>query len=82
MDLVTLEGTLMLKNFEKRSATVVVTAAAPGKPLSASDEGRLSIDTTRLKLRERCGALEWTIVLKPGESKVLTYRYERYVPSN
>ncbi|MDP6629735.1 MAG: hypothetical protein QGH42_02640 [Kiritimatiellia bacterium] len=81
LDLVTLEGTLMVKNFEKRTATVVVTAAAPGKPLSASDEGRLSVDTTRLKLQERCGTLEWTIALKPGESKVLTYRYERYVPS-
>jgi len=82
LDLVTLEGKLMLKNFEKRPVTIVVTAPVPGKPMLASDEGSLAVDTTRLKLRERCGTLEWTVALKAGESKVLTYQYERYVPSN
>ncbi len=81
-DLVTLEGVLKLRNFEKRDAEIVVTNSVPGKPISASDDGTLTADPTKLRLLDREGSIRWSFKLKPGESKELKYKYERYVPSN
>ena len=80
LDLVTLEGKLTLKNFEKRTALVIISVAVPGKPLKRGD-GSISVDTRKLKLLERSGSVRWEIKIEPGEEKTLTYSYERYVPS-
>ena len=61
---------------------VVITAPVPGKPVEASDEGLKSADPTKLQLLDRAGTIRWTVKLKPQESKVLKYKYERYVPSS
>ncbi|UCG17189.1 MAG: hypothetical protein JSV19_03995 [Phycisphaerales bacterium] len=82
LDLVTLEGRLMLRNFEKTPVDVVVTAAVSGKPVSASGGGALSADPCKLRLLERAGTVRWAVKLDPGEAQTLTYRYERYVPSS
>ncbi len=82
LDLVTLEGTLKLRNFEKREVEIVISTSVPGKPVSASDEGTLSADPNKLRLQEREGMIRWNAKLKPGDSKELNYKYERYVPSN
>ncbi len=81
LDLVTLEGTLKLKNFEQRPAEIIVSVNVPGKPVAASDEGAMTVDSTKLKLRERSGSVRWKIKLEPGETVKRTYRYERYVDS-
>ena len=81
LDLVILEGRLKLKNFEKRPVTVVVKAGVPGRPLGASDDGVIAVDTRKLKLLDRSGSIRWQLKLSPGETKTLTYSYERYVPS-
>jgi hypothetical protein len=81
-DLVTLSGELKLKNFEAVNAEVVVVNSVPGKPVEASDDGKLTSDATKLQLLERAGTFEWRVTLKPKETKVLKYKYERYVPSN
>ncbi len=81
LDLVTLTGKLLVKNFEKRPAEIFIYVAIPGRPTEASDEGRLTVDTTKLKLLERVGALRYHLTLQPGQAKTLTYVYERYVPS-
>jgi len=81
VDLITLRGELRIRNFEKRTVLLVITARLPGKPTEASDDGTITVDTTRLKLLERAGAVRWEIELKPGKTKTLTYSYERYVPS-
>ena len=81
VDLVTLEGELKMRNFEKTPITVIVTAPLPGKPLSASHDGMVSLKTTKLQLLERAGTVQWKLKLEPGETKAVTYRYERYVPS-
>jgi len=81
LDLVTLGGTLSLKNFEQKPCTIVITAPVPGKPISATDDGTLTLDPNELQLLQRKGTISWTITLKPGETKDITYRYERYVPS-
>jgi hypothetical protein len=80
-DLVTLEGELTLHNFDKRAVKIEVTNPVPGKPLSASDNGRLQADPTKLKLEERQGTIRWTIELQPGQKQTLSYQYERYVRS-
>ena len=81
-DLVTLEGTLKLHNYEKRTVEVVITNPIPGKPLTADQGGSLATDSTKLRLLEREGTVSWRLKLEPGEKKILTYQYERYVPSN
>ena len=53
----------------------------PGKANTASDEGKLSTDATKLVLEERRGAVAWRLTLEPGEGKTLTYQYERYIRS-
>jgi hypothetical protein len=80
-DLVTLSGKLKIRNFEKRPVEIVIDVNVPGKPIKASDKGELATDSTRLKLLERAGTVSWTITLKPGDDKTLTYSYERYIPT-
>lgn len=81
-DLVKLEGTLYLHNFERKPVEVAINARVEGKPLSASDKGEMTVDTSRLKLRERRGNVRWHVTLQPGERRTFTYTYERYVPSD
>lgn len=81
VDLVTLQGELKVRNFEKTPIDVVVNCPVPGKPLSASDDGALTVDTRKLQLLDRGGNVQWKLAIPAGETKVLTYKYERYVPS-
>jgi hypothetical protein len=81
VDLVTVEGELKIRNFEKRPVEIIVTQKMPGKPLAATDDGVITVDTTKLQLMERTGSVRWTVKLEPNETKTLTYKYERYVPS-
>jgi len=78
-DLVTLQGELKLRNFEKKVVDMVISAHVPGKPVEASDSGKLSSDATKLQLLDRAGTVEWSLKLDPGATKTLTYKYERYV---
>ncbi len=81
-DLVTLEGTLKLRNFEKRAEEIILAIPVPGKPLSADAGGTISVNPEKLRLLEREGSVQWRVKLQPGEEKALKYQYERYVPSN
>ena len=80
-DLVTLQGELKLRNFEKEEVEIVIDVPVPGKPTAASDGGSMAMDSTKLRLLERSGRVGWTVKLKPGEDKTLTYTYERFVAS-
>jgi len=82
LDLVTIQGKLKLRNFEKQTANIIIEVSVPGKPLSASDEGLILADPTKLRLTERAGTIRWELTLKPDETKTLTYKYERYVRSD
>jgi len=81
LDLVTLQGEIKLRNFEKRTVDIVVTTTVPGRPVSATDEGTIRKDPTKLKLTDRQGTITWRIALQAGETKTITYKYDRYVPS-
>jgi len=80
-DLVKLRGTVKVRNFEKRTIEVVVTQLVRGKPVEASDKGKITIDTRKLRLLERQGRIEWVLEIKAGETREVTYVYERYVGS-
>jgi hypothetical protein len=82
LDLVSLAGELKVRNFEPRPVEVVIEAPVRGRPTSASDGGAMSTDPDKLVLRERAGTVRWRLTLGSGETKVLKYEYERYVPSN
>lgn len=79
-DLVTVEGTLQLQNFDSRPVEIVIDNPVPGKPTSA-EGGQMSLSPEELKLAERRGNIRWTLRLEPEEKRTLVYRYERYVPS-
>ena len=77
-----LKGELKVRNFEPRPVEMVISVRVPGKPLQASEGGATSVDPSKLSLREREGLVRWRLTLKSGESKTLSYQYERYVTSN
>lgn len=81
-DLVTLRGTLKLRNYEKRTAEVIITAPVKGKAIDSSEGGTIRVDSTKLRLLERSGRVTWKVILKPGEDATLTYDYERYISSH
>ena len=81
-DLVTLEGKLKLRNYEKHAVDIVISNPVVGKPLNADSDGTLAVDSSKLRLLEREGSVHWKLRLEPGEEKTLIYQYERYVPSN
>lgn len=81
LDLVTLRGTLRLRNLDEHAATVLIEVPVPGKPVSASGGGTLASDPANLVLGQRTGTIRWRIRLEPGESAELEYAYERFVPS-
>ena len=81
VDLVTLNGELVIRNFEKTAITVALNVPIPGKPLSASDGGSITVNTAKLQLLERSGHISWRLKIEPGATKTVTYSYERYVPS-
>lgn len=82
LDLVTVAGTLKIKSFEKRPVEIHIVKPVQGKPVSASDNGAIAIDSEKLRLLERHGRIEWKLTLQPGQEYDLAYAFERYVPSN
>jgi len=82
LDLVTLKGTVHLRNYEKRDVKIIISNPIPGKPIEADADAGISVDPSKLKLLERAGSVTWAVTLKPGEQKTLTYVYERFVPSH
>jgi hypothetical protein len=81
-DLVTLEGKLQFRNYEKKTVDIDINNQIPGKPTVADNKGVISVDPTKLRLLERAGSIQWSVRLEPNEEKNFTYQYERYVPSN
>lgn len=81
LDLVTVTGTIKLKSFEKLPIDITITKKVLGKPVIASQDGIITVDSNKLRLTERNGDIEWTLTLEPGKDYFLEYTYERYVPS-
>ncbi len=82
LDLVTLQGEIKLRNFEKTPVDIVVTTTVPGKPAPATDDGVILQDHTKLELTDRKSTITWQITLEPAETKTITYKYDQYVSSD
>lgn len=82
LDLVTLRGTIQLKSFESKPVSIRISRSVPGRPLEANLDGAIRIDSEKLRLVERAGQIEWSVVLEPGKTTELTYTYERFVSSH
>jgi hypothetical protein len=72
---------MKIRNLEKSAITLIVSTKITGKPLSASDDGTITVNSSKLQLLDREGNIRWKIKVDPGQTKTLTYKYERYVPS-
>jgi hypothetical protein len=82
LDLVTLRGTVQLKSFESKPVSIRVTRSVQGRPLDATSNGSIRMDSEKLRLVERAGQIEWSVELQPGKTTELSYTYERFVPSH
>lgn len=80
-DLVTLEGVLKLRNYDKKDAKITIAMKIVGEMISTSEDADIVLNTDNLKLMERTATAVWQVTLKPGDTKTFNYSYKRYVPS-
>ncbi len=81
-DLVTLEGELKLRNYDKKDVEITIAMKIMGEIISTSDDADIVLNTDNLKLMERTATAVWKVKIKPGDTKTFSYSYKRYVPSN
>ena len=81
VDLVTLQGELKVRNFEKTPITVGDHGAHPRQTnIGVRRRRHRRGHRQKLQIMERAGSIKWN-VNRPGKTEALTYKYERYVPS-
>ncbi|MBS1769126.1 MAG: hypothetical protein JSS77_05640 [Acidobacteria bacterium] len=77
-DLVTLHGTLNLKNLRKDPVEMVITRNLVGEILSATDSGSIRRKGLNLQMVNPNSVVKWALTLPPGEKQV-TYDYKVYI---
>lgn len=77
-DLVTVEGTIKLKNIKKDVVEVVLTRNFVGDAVSATDAGKISREGLNLQAVNPNAVIKWNLSLPPGE-KEIKYVYKIYV---
>ena len=77
-DLVTVEGTIKLRNIKKESVEVVLTRNLVGEVISAADNGRISREGLNLQSVNPNSIVKWNLQLPSGE-KEIRYTYKIYV---
>lgn len=82
LDLVTVSGKLTIRNHGRQPIELAVELPVTGKPVEASDGGTIQLDTGKLRLLERTATVRWKAAIGAGQTKTLSYTYERYVPSS
>ncbi|HUK86655.1 MAG TPA: DUF4139 domain-containing protein [Terriglobales bacterium] len=80
-DAVTVEGTLKVRNYKSKAISLHITKTVPGEVLSASDEGKSEKLAEAIRSANPTTRLTWEVTVKPGEEKVITYRYKVMVRS-
>lgn len=78
-DLVTVEGTLKLKNYKSKEVRVEVGKTLRGDVEVQSDDGKTAKLGEAIQTDNPLSRLTWKIPLKPGEERVVTYRYKIFV---
>ncbi|MET0753378.1 MAG: hypothetical protein ABWZ66_08390 [Pyrinomonadaceae bacterium] len=77
-DLITVEGTIKLKNIKKETVEVVLTRNLIGDVVSATDAGKISREGLNLQAVNPNSVVKWNLSLPSGE-KEIKYTYKIYV---
>ena len=77
-DLVTVEGTIKLRNIKKEAVELVLTRNMVGEAVSATDEGKISREGLNLQAVNPNSIVKWNLNL-PSGTKEIKYTYKIYV---
>lgn len=77
-DLVTVEGTIKLRNIKKETVELVLTRNLVGDVVSATDAGKISREGLNLQAVNPNSIVKWNLNLPAGE-KEIKYTYKIYV---
>ncbi|HEV2395328.1 MAG TPA: hypothetical protein VGS27_00115 [Candidatus Sulfotelmatobacter sp.] len=78
-DLVTIEGTLNVRNYKSQQVRLSIGKTVRGKLVSQSDPGK-SVELGEAIVSDNPSTrLTWDITLNPGEERTLTYRYTIWI---
>lgn len=77
-DLVTIEGTIKLRNIKDKPVDIVITRNLVGQVLGATDQGKITKEGLNLQSLNPNSRIKWTLSLPPGEKEV-KYTYKVYV---
>ena len=78
-DLVTVEGTLKVKNYKTREVNLAIGKTLRGAVELQSDGGKSAKLGEAIEADNPMSRLTWEIVLKPGEERMVSYRYKVWV---
>lgn len=78
-DLVTVEGTLKVKNYKTKAVQLSIGKTLRGKVEFQSDGGKAVQLGDGIEGDNPRSRLSWEITLKPGEERVVSYRYKIWV---
>jgi hypothetical protein len=78
-DLVTVEGTLKVKNYKSKDVRLNIHKTLRGTVESQSDEGQAVKLGEAIQTDNPMSRLSWEVTVKPGEERALTYRYKLWV---
>jgi hypothetical protein len=77
-DLVTIEGTVKLRNIKKQPVEVVLTRNVVGEVMTANENGAISREGLNLQAVNPNSIVKWNLTVPPGE-KEIRYTYKVYV---
>lgn len=77
-DLITVEGTMKLRNIKKDAIEVVLTRNVVGDVSEATDNGKISREGLNLQSVNPNSVVKWNLILPTGE-KEIKYTYKIYV---
>jgi hypothetical protein len=77
-DLVTVEGTIKLRNVKKTPIELVLTRNVVGEVISATDTGKIKKEGLNLQSINSNSVVKWNVSIPSGE-KELKYTYKVYV---
>jgi len=73
---VTVEGTLKVKSYKSKEIALKVYRSLVGEVISATEAGKTEKLGEGVRGVNPTSGITWDVKLKPGEEKVITYRYK------
>ena len=73
---VTVEGTLKVKSYKSKEIALKIYRSLVGEVISATEAGKTEKLGEGVRGVNPTSRLTWDVKLKPGEEKVITYRYK------